>query len=108
MQSNTESNIRKVGPRGAVKRRRGRPKGSTNKRPREEVLEKHKDNAEWLSARVVAMRYGIYPGTVRAWARKGKLPAPYLIGDNTVRWKRSELDERDAESKPVRYRRPKS
>jgi len=109
MQSNTDPNIQKVGPRGAVKRKRGRPKGSKNKRPRGEVLAEHAANAgaKYLSAKQVAARYGVYPGTARAWAAKGKLPAPYLIADNTVRWKRSELDARDAKCKPVRYGRRK-
>ena len=104
-----QSNITKVGPRGAVKRGRGRPKGSTNKRPREEVLAEQAAHpwSEYLGAKQVGMRYGIYPGTVRTWAAEGKLPAPYLIADNTVRWKRSELDARDAKCKPVRYARRK-
>lgn len=109
MTSNTDPTpIRKVGPQGAAKRKIGRPKGSKNKRPREEVLAQQRDSADWLSARVVAMRYGIYPGTVRVWVRKGKLPAPHLIGDNTVRWSRAELDARDAMCKPVKYVRRKS
>lgn len=101
------TNISKVGPRGAAKQKRGRPKGSKNKRPREEVLAEQASHpwAKYLSAKQVGMRYGIYPGTVRAWVAKGILPQPYQLADNTVRWKRSELDERDAECKPVRYGR---
>lgn len=101
--------IDKVGPRGAAKQKRGRPKGSKNKRNRDEVLAElaNNSNAEWLSARQVAVRYGIYIGTVRAWAAKGKLPDPYLIAENTVRWKVSELDARDAVCKPVKYDRQK-
>ena len=102
-----QTNITKCGPRGAAKQKRGRPKGSRNKRPREEVLaERAADpNTDYLSARQVAMRYSIYVGTVRAWVAKGILPQPYQLADNTVRWKRSELDARDAECKPVRYGR---
>lgn len=105
-----QTNITKVGPRGAVKRGRGRPKGSTNKRPREEVLAQAAadPNSEFLSARQVAARYGVYVGTVRTWVAKGILPRPYQIAENSVRWKRSELDARDAECKPVRYGRRKS
>lgn len=107
MQKSSDPAIRKVGPRGAVKRGRGRPKGSKNKRPREEVLAEQAANpeSEYLSAKQVSMRYSIYPGTVRAWVAQGILPSPYLIAENTVRWKRSELDARDAECKPVRYSR---
>jgi predicted DNA-binding transcriptional regulator AlpA len=102
--------INKAEPRGAAKQKRGRPKGSKNKRPREEVLADlaNDPNAKYLSARQVAARYSIYPGTVRVWVKKGKLPAPYLIGDNSVRWKRSELEARDATCKPVKYGRRKS
>ena len=109
MRTNTEPAIRKVGPRGAAKQKRGRPGGSQNKRPREEVLAEHAGdpNSEFLSARQVAGRYGGYVGTTRTWVAKGILPQPYLIAENTVRWKRSELDARDAKCKPVRYARRK-
>lgn len=105
-----QSTIQKVGPRGAVKRGRGRPKGSTNKRPREEVLAQAaaNPNSEYLSARQVAARYGVYVGTVRTWVAKGLLPQPYQIAENTVRWKRSELDAHDAKCTPVRYARRRS
>lgn len=109
MQSNTESTIQKVGPRGVVKQKGGRPKGSKNKRPRAEVLKEHArdPSAKYLSARQVAARYGVYIGTVRVWVAKGALPQPYLVAENTVRWKRSELDVRDADFKPVKYGRRK-
>jgi len=102
-----QSNITKVGPRGAVKRGRGRPKGSKNKRPREEVLAEQAAHpwSEYLGAKQVGMRYGIYPGTARTWAEKGLLPPPYLVAPNTVRWKRSELDEWDKKYKQVKYAR---
>ena len=104
-----QTNITRVGPRGAAKQKRGRPKGSKNKRPRDEVLAKHavNPNVEYLSARQVAARYQIYVGTVRAWVAKGILPQPYQLADNTVRWKRSELNARDAKCKPVKYGRRK-
>ena len=100
-----KSTIQKVGPRGIVKQKGGRPKGSKNKRPREEVLAEHTadPSAKYLSARQVAARYGCYTGTVRVWVAKGKLPQPYLIAENTVRWLRSELDAHDAELESVKY-----
>jgi predicted DNA-binding transcriptional regulator AlpA len=109
MQKSSEPTIYRVGPRGAAKQRHGRPKGSKNKRPREEVLAElaNDPNTAYLSARQVALRYSVYVGTVRAWVAQGILPAPYQMADNTVRWKRSELDARDAKCKPVRYGRRK-
>ncbi len=109
MQSNTESTIHKVGPRGIVKQKGGRPKGSKNKRARDEVLadQANDPSAIYLSARQVATRYGVYIGTVRVWVAKGNLPQPYLVAENSVRWLRSELDARDADLKPVKYGRRK-
>ena len=100
-----KSTIQKVGPRGVVKQKGCRPKGSKNKRTRAEVLTEHAtdSSAIYLSARQVAARYGIYVGTVRTWVAKGILPQPYQIAENSVRWKRAELDARDAKNKPVKY-----
>jgi len=107
--STHESTIHKVGPRGIVKQKGGRPKGSKNKHTRAEVLAEHATDSStiYLSARQVAARYGIYVGTVRVWVAKGILPQPYQVAENSVRWLRAELEARDAKLKPVKYGRSK-
>jgi predicted DNA-binding transcriptional regulator AlpA len=88
-------------------KRVGRPKGALDKKPRGRIRKERADHpfAEWLDAKEVALRYGISPGRVRIWEREGKLPPRYKLGENTVRWKRAELDEWDKKLKPIRYGR---
>lgn len=50
----------------------------------------------YLSDKGVATRYSIGKSTVWYWVRKGQLPKPHKIGENTTRWKISELDDFDA------------
>jgi prophage regulatory protein len=51
--------------------------------------------ARYLSDKGVAARYNIGKSTVWYWVKKGKLPRPYKIGENTTRWKVAELNEFD-------------
>ena len=85
----------------------GRPMGSKDKQPRGAINPERIGDAaaEFLSAAEVGYIYGISQQRVRIWAQQGRLPHPYQLGENTVRWKRAELDELDAERKPVRYGR---
>ena len=85
----------------------GRPKGALDKKPRGRIRADRATHpfAEWLNAKEVALRYGISPGRVRIWEQQGKLPPRYKLGENTVRWKLSELVEWDERLKPVKYAR---
>ena len=87
----------------------GRPKGALDKKPRGRIRAERATHpfAEWLDAKEVALRYGISVGRVRVWEQQRKLPPRYKLGENTVRWKLSELDEWDAKLKPVKYGRRK-
>jgi predicted DNA-binding transcriptional regulator AlpA len=88
-------------------KRTGRPKGAKDKKPRGRIRAERATHlfAEWLDAKEVGMRYGISPGRVRIWEQQGKLPPRYKLGENTVRWKRAELDEWDNKRKPIKYGR---
>jgi len=88
-------------------KRTGRPPGSKDKQPRGRIRAERATYAfaEWLDAKEVGLRYGISPGRVRVWEQQGKLPPRYKLGENTVRWKLSELVEWDNKRKPIRYGR---
>ncbi len=88
-------------------KRTGRPPGSKDKQPRGRIRAERATHpfAEWLDAKEVALRYGISPGRARIWEREGKLPPRYKLGENTVRWKLSELIEWDNKRKPIKYGR---
>lgn len=89
------------------KPRIGRPPGKLDSKPRGAIDPERIGDpaADYLSAKEVAYRYGISPQRVRIWAQQGRLPEPYKLGENTVRWKRSEIEEFEEEhGQRVRYK----
>jgi predicted DNA-binding transcriptional regulator AlpA len=50
----------------------------------------------YLSYADLEQRYGKSRVTIWRWVRAGLLPAPYMIGPNSVAFASDEIDERDA------------
>jgi len=48
-----------------------------------------------LSTNGVARRYGISIGTVLRYRKLGLLPAPLMLGSQTMRWRAADLDAHD-------------
>ena len=53
----------------------------------------------FLSAKNVAIRYGIGVSTVWDWTAKKLLPPPTRYGKRCTRWSSSDLDEHDQQAK---------
>ena len=45
----------------------------------------------WSSDQVLARYFGVSRQRIWIWAKEGKLPAPYKVGDATTRWKNEEV-----------------
>lgn len=52
---------------------------------------KKSDNAAWLSAKQVCLRYSISQPTLWRWVKLGRFPSPVKIGPNTTRWRVADL-----------------
>ena len=50
----------------------------------------------FLTVKQVAERYNVSTDTIWRWKREGKIPAAVSIGDNTTRWRLSDLIEHES------------
>lgn len=51
-----------------------------------------KNETHFLRVSEVAARYGISRSTVWRWLKKGKIPKPIKLGEDSTRWRLSDLE----------------
>lgn len=56
----------------------------------------HQPARKWVSANYLAGYFEVTPKTIWDWAKKGKLPPPQKIGENTTRWDFEKIQESEA------------
>lgn len=52
---------------------------------------------QFLSAAQLAERYNVNPATVWRWVNRGYLPKPVKLSPGCTRWRRDDIERRDAE-----------
>lgn len=53
---------------------------------------KHHSDDRLLKVSELAKYLGVAPSTIYRWLESNKLIQPYKLGDNAIRWKKSEID----------------
>jgi excisionase family DNA binding protein len=46
-----------------------------------------------LTARQVCERLGCHRRTLEVWAKTGAFPAPVLVGNRSLRWRQSDIED---------------
>ena len=64
----------------------------------QEQLSDLKQGYGWSSDIVLARHFNVSRQRIWIWAKEGKLPSPYKVGEATTRWKNEEVQEAECKN----------